>query len=113
MDEEQPLEPDWEELITALKAAEDWLMSEEGLDEADCIVRREAIALALGTISGREAGEDEDTLIREFFKQVNRAAFWLAGNCSDEALGDWVYRFCIEPDVERSDLMLRGVQGNA
>src|SRR5947209_1189487 len=95
---DQPAEPDWDELADQLQAAERWLLSEDGLDEENCIVRREAIALALGTITGVESGEDHDTTVRLFFEQINRAAFWLSSSVKDEALAEWITRFCIEPE---------------
>jgi len=97
---EQPDEPDWNELIDALEAAEKWLTSEKGLDEANCILKTEAIALALGVLTGTSSEKTYDDLVRDFFERVNRATFWLAGACKDSGLRAWIGRFCIDSRLE-------------
>jgi hypothetical protein len=101
-DDLQPEEPDWESLLRALEEAEEWLRSENGLDEENFIIRIAAVGLACNMIEGTKSGAESDDIIRQFFDLVNRTAFFVAGQCSDESLGDWVQRFCVDPHVEWS-----------
>jgi hypothetical protein len=98
-DNRQPDEPDWDRLVEALEDAENWLMSEDGLDQENCIVRTEAVSLMLAILHDVKANKDCDSLVRTFFEHANRAAFWLVGSCKPP-LQDWVGRFCVAPEDE-------------
>lgn len=114
---EQPDEPSWDALLSALESAQSWLTSEDGLDELDCIIRTEAIDLAWAMIRGSKSGKSCDELAREFFQTVNRVAFWVAGNIENEDLREWIARFCVEPQAEwqrmRTIDALASVKGEA
>src|SRR4051794_15774982 len=90
----QPDEPDWEALLRALDEADEWLRSENGLDEKHFIMRITTVGLASTIIEGAKSGTESDDLIRRFFEAINMIAYWVAGNCSDEKLRQWVERFC-------------------
>ena len=111
MNDEQPPEPDWDELADKLREAGLWLLSEDGLDQPNCIVRREAVGIALGTITGVQSGEDNDTTVRLFFEHINRAACWVI--VDDEALERWVRHFCVNPERIAAQMLSADAKGEA
>lgn len=97
---EQPDEPDWKALLTKLAEAETWLGSEDGLDQEDCILRTEIILMAWTVIDAANSERNPDETVREIFERINSLAFWVAGECEDDKLREFVARFC-DPKMER------------
>lgn len=89
----EPPEPDWDQLITMLRAADDYMRgNDEACDMDGCIEITETCDLFLEMLTGEFSTSDDR--LRAFVRHVEWSAFWLAGQADDDALGERIYRLC-------------------